>query len=286
MTTLPARAEDGLTLMAKTSGAAQLPPLFFLNGLGGSWHAWSHQLAHFSRSHRIIAWDYRGTYQSPAPAGDRLDVRQHALDALCILDAAAPDQKVSVLGWSLGVQVALELYHLAPDRFANLILIGGVPGRTWESLPIAALSKRLVPSALRLAQKHDRFATAFVNRASRAPELLVWAKATGFVSEDVDAELWSQLAESFADLNMRDYLRILEELGNHDAWHVLPNITVPTLVITGDRDRFTPRKAAEQMVRQIPNAQFMLVSGGTHYVAAEYPNLINLRVEKFLSEHA
>lgn len=286
LTTLSVQADDGLSLMAKTGGTDLQPPLLFLNGLGGSWHAWHYQLTHFSRTHRIIAWDYRGTYKSPAPTQSRLDVRRHAEDALAVLDAASKDGPVSVLGWSLGVQVALELYHLAPERFANLVLIGGVAGRTWDTLPAAALAKRIVPPALRFAQRHDRLAAQFVLRAARAPELLVWAKALGFVSDEIDAELWAELAEGFADLNMKDYLRIMEELGNHDAWHVLPEVKVPTLVITGDRDRFTPRKAAEQMVREIPGAEFMLVSGGTHYVAAEYPNLINLRIEKFLTENA
>ncbi len=284
--TVPAQADDGVPLMAKAGGSLTEPPVFFLNGLGGSWHAYKHQIEHFARAHRVIAWDYRGTYQSPAPPQSRLDVRRHAEDALAVLDAAAAEGPVHVVGWSLGVQVAVELYSLAPERFSKLVLIGGVAGRTWETLPIAALSKRIMPTALRFARRRHQLAEGIVARASRAPELLVWAKTLGFVAEELDAELWAELAEGFINLNMKDYLHIMEELGNHDAWHVLPTIDVPTLVITGDRDRFTPRKAAERMVREIPNAEFMLVPGGTHYVAAEFPSLINLRIEKFLEETA
>jgi pimeloyl-ACP methyl ester carboxylesterase len=37
-------------------------------------------------------------------------------------------------------------------------------------------------------------------------------------------------------------------------------------------------------VRDVPAAELLVVPGGTHYVAVEFPELVNLRVEKFLRE--
>jgi pimeloyl-ACP methyl ester carboxylesterase len=67
--------------------------------------------------------------------------------------------------------------------------------------------------------------------------------------------------------------------------HVLETIEVPTLVITGDRDAFTPRQLAQQMARRIPHGEILIVRGATHYTAIEYPELVNLRIEKFFREH-
>ncbi len=83
---------------------------------------------------------------------------------------------------------------------------------------------------------------------------------------------------------MAHYVRMLECLGGHDASDVLHTIDVPSLLIAGDRDRFTPRSAMERMSQSIPGAEFMAVSGGTHYLAVEYPERVNLRVEKFFRE--
>ena len=58
----------------------------------------------------------------------------------------------------------------------------------------------------------------------------------------------------------------------------------PKRAPAGDRDAMTPRRAAEKMVRGIDGAELMVVPGGTHYVAVEYPELVNLRVEKFFHE--
>jgi pimeloyl-ACP methyl ester carboxylesterase len=57
------------------------------------------------------------------------------------------------------------------------------------------------------------------------------------------------------------------------------------LVITGDRDPFTPRQLSQQMARRIPGGEILVVRGATHYAMIEYPELVNLRIEKFFREH-
>jgi pimeloyl-ACP methyl ester carboxylesterase len=80
------------------------------------------------------------------------------------------------------------------------------------------------------------------------------------------------------------YVHTLEQIGEHDAHDVLPSIRVPLLMVAGGRDLMTPRAAAERIVRDVPGAELMVVPGGTHYLAVEYPELLNLRVERFLRE--
>jgi pimeloyl-ACP methyl ester carboxylesterase len=77
----------------------------------------------------------------------------------------------------------------------------------------------------------------------------------------------------------------VRSLGEHDAARVLEKIRVPTLVIAGDRDAFTPRQLAQQMARRIPRGELLLVRGATHYTAVEFPELVNLRIEKFFREN-
>jgi pimeloyl-ACP methyl ester carboxylesterase len=73
-------------------------------------------------------------------------------------------------------------------------------------------------------------------------------------------------------------------MGRHDAWDLLPFVDVPALIIAGSRDFFTPRSAAERMARRIRGAEIMLIPGATHYAALEYPEMVNLRLEKFWRE--
>jgi pimeloyl-ACP methyl ester carboxylesterase len=254
------------------------------NGLGGSWKAWSHQLSYLGDRYRFVSWDYRGLYRS-GPPGDRdaLGIDAQVRDALAVLDAEGIE-RTAVFGWSMGVQVALELFRVAPERVSTLVLVNGVAGRPWETVLDLGAMRHVVPRALGAARAMPGVVGAVTRRVTAWPETVGWAKRLGLAARTLDERLWADLAGSFQDLDMDVYVRTLEKLGHHDAWPTLGNIDVPTLVVTGDRDLFTPRSAAERMVQAIRGAELLVVAGGTHYVAVEFPELVSLRVEKFFRE--
>jgi pimeloyl-ACP methyl ester carboxylesterase len=83
---------------------------------------------------------------------------------------------------------------------------------------------------------------------------------------------------------MEAFIRQLERMGEHDGWELLRSIDVPVLIIAGSRDVFTPRTAAERMARRTRGSEIMILPGATHYAALEYPEMVNLRLDKFLRE--
>lgn len=276
------RAHDGTDLAYHVVGEGA--PVLLCNGLGGSWMAWSHQISYFQDRYRFISWDYRGLYRSGPPADpDALSIEDHTRDALTVLEAAGAE-RASIMGWSMGVQVALELFGRHPERVANLVLINGVAGHPWNTVMNLGIMGHLLPPVIRGVAGIPRVAEAVTRRLVNMPETVQWAKRLGLAARTLDESIFQRLAGSFAELDMKTYMRILERLGEHDASRYLEEIDVPTLIIAGDRDLFTPRSAAERMARRIPGAELLVVPGGTHYVAIEYPELVNLRIEKFYRE--
>ncbi|MFW6050342.1 MAG: alpha/beta fold hydrolase [Myxococcota bacterium] len=259
-------------------------PVLLCNGLGGSWKAWTHQIQYLADRYRFISWDYRGLYRSgPPPDREAIRVEHCALDGLRILEAEGVE-RAALFGWSMGVQVALEMFRRAPDRAACLMLMAGVAGRPWSSVLNLRVMAHVLPPVIRGVRSMPGLATTVTRHLVRWPETVSWAKRLGLAARTLDEDVFLELAESFQDLDLELYLHMLELLGEHDATDVLPEIDVPTLVVVGDRDTFTPRAAAERMVRSVRGAELMVVPGGTHYVAVEYPELVSLRVEKFLRE--
>ncbi|HJL18733.1 MAG TPA: alpha/beta hydrolase [Sandaracinaceae bacterium LLY-WYZ-13_1] len=273
---------DGTDLAYHVVGEG--PSILLANGLGGSWKAWSHQIHYFQDRYRFVSWDYRGLYRSGAPPDpDAVDVASHARDAIAVMDDAGVEQ-TAIFGWSMGVQVGLELFRQAPDRVKLLVLINGVAGAPWESAFNVPGLGRLIPRALAFARAVPSVTQRVTERVVQWPETVTWAKRVGLAGRTLDEDVFAQLAGSFADLDMDLYVHTLERLGEHDARDVLDEIDVPLLVIAGDRDLFTPRIAAEEMIRRVRGAELLVVPGGTHYVAVEYPELVNLRIEKFFRE--
>jgi len=277
-------SNDGVTLTCFDTGG-EGPPIVLANGLGGPFVSWRHQIEYLRDRYRIVSWDYRGLYRSTRPEGEppRVDVPAQVDDLECVLETLSI-QRAAFMGWSMGVQVILELYERRPELVSHLVLSNGTYGKPLDTVGVP-LSSRIVPPAVDQIRRVHELASGLLRRATLWPETVLWLKRLGLVGNTLDEELFREVAAEFGSVDLDLYLRILRALGEHDAAHVLDAIQVPTLVITGDRDPFTPRQLAQQMARRIPGGEILVVRGATHYAAIEYPELVNLRIEKFLREH-
>ena len=273
---------DGTEIAYQAVGQGR--PILLCNGLGGGWEAWSHQILAFRDRYRLLSWDYRGLYDSGLPPDpDALSIQDHARDALRLLEQEGIE-RAAIVGWSMGVQVALEVFRASPDKVASIAMLNGVPGRPWDYVFNLSLAGRLLPPFLRGLRSIPRAIETVVRQATRLPDPGAWAKRIGLAASTLDERAAAEVVDRFRTLDMDTFIRMLEWMGRHDAWDLLPLIDVPVLIIAGSRDVFTPRSAAERMARRIRGAEIMLIPGATHYAALEYPEMVNLRLEKFWRE--
>ena len=273
---------DGTEIAYQAVGEGR--PILLCNGLGGSWEAWSHQIQYFRDRYRLLTWDYRGLYGSAAPKDPgALRIYDHAQDALRLLQEEGAD-RAAVVGWSMGVQVGLEIFRAAPEKVASLAMVNGVAGRPWDYVFNLNLVGRLLPPFLRGLRSMPRTIEAIVGQATRLPNPGEWVKRVGLAARTLDEQVAVEVVEKFRTLDMDVFIRLLERMGEHDAWDLLPLIDVPTVIIAGSRDVFTPRSAAERMARRTRGSEMMVIPGATHYAALEYPEMVNLRLEKFFRE--
>ena len=282
--TIEVRATDGTQLAVHDTGGSGLP-VVIANGLGGPLAAWCHQVDYLRDRYRLVSWDYRGLYASSRPSGapPRLDVPSHVADLSCVLDSLEID-RAAFMGWSMGVQVILELYARHPERISHLVLVNGTYGKPLESIAIP-LATRVAPAIIRQASRVHTMGSALLRRATGWPETALWLKRLGLVGESTDDELFRDLALDFGSLDLDIYLATLRQIEEHDASHILESVAVPTLVLVGERDIFTAQKVAEQIARRIPDCEMLVIRGATHYAILEQPELVNLRIEKFFREH-
>jgi pimeloyl-ACP methyl ester carboxylesterase len=90
--------------------------------------------------------------------------------------------------------------------------------------------------------------------------------------------------EHAATLDLRVFLGMLAHAARHSALDVLARVEVPTLVVAGGNDGFTPPELSVAMAEAIPGAELLLLADGTHVAPLEYPDEINAAVGRFLSE--
>ncbi|MBK8255892.1 MAG: alpha/beta hydrolase [Polyangiaceae bacterium] len=263
------------------------PVILLANGLGGPPASWRAQVDYLSDRYRLLTWDYRGLYSSEKPKSGEsaaYAIPNHVRD-LEIIAKTEGITSAALIGWSMGVQVSLEAYRRLPQMIKLLVLINGTSGRALDTVTPIPGMKAVMPSLVELARKAHSLAKQLAQKTTSQPETVVWFKRMGLVGETFDDGVFAELVHQYGGLDMDAFFQNLKAIGTHDANDVLPLINVPVLVITGDRDAFTPRALAQQMARNIRNADMLVVRGGTHYTCVEFPELVNLRIERFFREN-
>jgi pimeloyl-ACP methyl ester carboxylesterase len=134
---------------------------------------------------------------------------------------------------------------------------------------------------IRLNGLVNLFLKAFV----RIPGSVDLFKLFGVLAPTADLSVARDMAGDFAELDFKCYGKIFLKLGEHDAGDILHRIEVPTLIVAADRDLFTPLSVAERMHEKIRGSELFVIRYGSHYAPIEFPDCLNLRVEKFLREH-
>jgi len=94
--------------------------------------------------------------------------------------------------------------------------------------------------------------------------------------------VFGDLAREYAGLDFEIYAETFRRLGDHDASDLLHRVQVPTLIVTGSRDLFTPIETARAMAEVIPQATMVVVEGGTHYAAVEFPREVNEHIRDYM----
>jgi pimeloyl-ACP methyl ester carboxylesterase len=88
--------------------------------------------------------------------------------------------------------------------------------------------------------------------------------------------------EHMANIDPRLFLEMLAAAGRHSCRELLPEIDVPTLIVSGQRDGFTPARLSQEMHDLIARSELFVVQDGSHTAPIERPGEVTSRIADFL----
>lgn len=278
-------ARDGSPIYYRVLGAREAPHTVVLSdGIGCDGFVWKYLARALAERYRVVHWHYRGHGRTPEPRDRRrTSMADLADDLASVLDAAGVE-RAALAGHSMGVQVCLESYRRHRDRVSGLVLVCGSYGNPLRTFRGRRTLEAALPWISFGINRIPRVAAAVWRNV--IPTRLAYAIATRV---EVNAELirledFMPYLEHVARVDLPLFLDMLAHAGRHSARELLPAIDVPTLIVAGDRDGFTPRALSDEMHRTIPGAELLVVEGGSHTAPIERPQLVNDAVVRFLRE--
>jgi len=274
---------DGSPLFYESWGErGHAMPVLLCDGIGCDGYVWRH-LRHDLGERFCVHPHYRGHGRTALPRDPaRVTIEDLADDVACVLDDALVERAV-LIGHSMGVQVALETYRRHSAHVAGLVLLCGAPSHPLRTFRGSTALEDWLP----LIQRWIQRAPGVFNRVSRAvlPTRLAYEVASRFEirRELVEPGDFMPYLEGMARIDSRLFIAMLAAAGQHSAEDVLPEVTVPTLVIAGGRDGFTPPDRSRAIAAAVPGAELLEIPNASHTAPIEHPQLVNLAIRDFLS---
>ncbi len=248
---------------------------------------WNYVRPALCKPHRMVHWHNRGHGRTPPPRDPRhIDIADLADDLSSVLDAAIGDGAGAILaGHSMGVQVCLEAFRRHPSRVHGLLLLCGSYGTPLRTFKGRKTLEQVLP--------YVRFLVARIPRITRSiwravvPTELAYQIATRFElnGELIRRDDFFPYLEHMASVDVTLFLEMLAAAGRHTARELLDRIEVPTLIIAGDRDGFTPARLSEEMHQLIRESELYVVKDGSHTAPIERPAEVTEKIAHFVRKN-
>ncbi|MEU5363390.1 alpha/beta fold hydrolase [Streptomyces sp. NPDC005925] len=259
---------NGATLHYDDLGPSDGVPVALVHGHPFDRSLWAPQAeALVAAGYRVVLPDLRGYGDSDVTPG-KVFLSGFADDLAALLDHLGVARAV-VGGVSMGGQIAMQFHRCHPERVRALVLSDtSAPAETAEG-------------------RESR---------NRLADRLLAEGMGGYADEVIDKMLAAYNVTALPEVAARvlAMMRATDPRGaaaavrgraeRPDYRDSLPAVGVPTLVVVGADDAYTPVAQAEDICRLVPHSVLRVVDDAGHLPSAEQPGRFNAVLLEFLKE--
>lgn len=268
----------------ETRGTGEV--IIFIYGIACLMNHWHNQTKYFSSQFKAVTFDMRGHHKTKRPAlPENISLESLAKDLKYLVEYLGV-KKAHFVGHSFGAQVILKGYEMFPEIFESIIFINGFaknPVKGMFGLNVVDKIYYFINNQYRA--NPQLWKTLWRAGVDNPLAVSITILAGGFNGKLTSLKDIQVYIKGVSNLDLDSFLRLFEELMNFDGEPILGKIEVPALVISGENDHITPEKFQLKMSQEIPNAEYLCVPYGSHCTQLDFPEFVNLRMDKFYKNH-
>lgn len=255
---------DGFNVHYRDEGTRDKPALVLIHGVVASLHTWDGWIDAFAEHYRIIRFDVPG-FGLTGPARDGVYSAERMVKIFSLLLDHLGVSKAVVAGNSLGGYIAWNFALAQPQRVEKLILIDPA-GYHMRKVPLMIAAAALPGATWAMP--------LWMPRTLIAQGIKEVYGEPGRIKPGVVDRYYDLSRRPGNRRSMMDIFRVLLKV-NREELHGTParvaQITTPTLLMWGDRDRWISPKHVPLWQRDLPGIQVKTYAGVGHIPMEEIP---------------
>ncbi len=239
------------------------PPLFLIHGIGAARDAWRFMVPVLREHFTVVSYDLRGHGTSPLPDGE------FGLDDLVAdlehLRRRIGIEKAHFAGHSLGGQIGPAYARAHPQRVLSLGILSTAAFRTEDD-------SEKVWAVVKAMQE---------NGIARVLETLT---ARWFTDDFIDrhAELVERRLKQVIDTNPKVFMNVFHIYAGTEMAPWLHEVTVPSLVLTGENDGGCNPRLNKQIDAALPNSELVILPHYKHSILVEAADDVSAHLIRFM----
>lgn len=275
---------DGTPIYYESRGRGE--PIVLVYGIACLLNHFHYQVDYFAHTHQVISFDLRGHHLSGRPANNsELTLRAIGKDLGYLLRTLGLKQ-AHFVGHSFGAPALLAAFDETPGIFKTMTFING-----FAKNPIKGMfGLDVVEPLFHFVKKQFEENPVLWNSLWRAAvdnsvASVIASLAGGFnmkLTDFKDIEIYTR---GVSQVPLDVFLPLFEDMMHFDGNPIAAKVDKPVLIMSGDRDFVTPQKFQHELHHTIPGSELVSIAYGSHCCQLDFPDYVNLKIEKFIEAH-
>jgi pimeloyl-ACP methyl ester carboxylesterase len=236
------------------------------------------------QGYQILLHDYRGHFQSSGKHDiKKITFPQLAKDVNDLCRYLGIERAI-MLGHSMGVNVCLQLAKDYPNLVSGMVLISGTFMAVNDVMFDSNIMEFITPFAAAGLEKYPEVVKKIWSASGLNPVVRELIHITGFNKAKVSKEFIEIYLNRVGQLGPEMFFQLFAEMTRQNISASLEKMEIPVLVIGGQKDNVIPNHLQRTLAGLLPQAETYFLVDGSHVPQADFPDLINERVDLFLKQ--
>lgn len=242
-------------------------PLVLIHGWGMNGKVWDNIESKLSKQFKLYIFNLPGMGGCPYK-------KEYAIDKLIDSMNEYIPHNSSLLGWSLGGQIAMAYHKKYSEKIKRLILVSSTPCFINKKDWYYGVEKEIF----------EEFESQLLLNWKKTIKKFMLLQFDGLINSRKLATTLENNILKLADPSPEALSSSLKLLLRIDYREDLKNIHTDTLIISGDKDKITPFSSSQFMAKIIPTSTLHLIPGAGHIPFLYNPKVFINSVTSFLKK--